>query len=393
MAAVPPVSEELNLVVLGNNQLGDELAQSYSQEPGFEDSEATLPWGQRCQSLACEVATLEAPDSNARPSPEGSREDASVGGIADDQPFKFPADTTKEEEDKEEDGNRMPEVAAHVFVPISPRCIARAPSAEDPKPPPLGHEEEIVRCEKEHGDPEKQNFVNRGYSAQFDDLPSYDGRRGRTLRERLWCFRCDGCSSANLKAVASMMAATIIFPCLVYGAYVFLPFDVPFLPSMSSRLVYTLRCGVFATFPIVIGMVVYGVSRLCFSSLQPFGELRREVEIHRRYVTQSVHLFILYFFNLAVLATYLPQEALKLVPLLTALFALSRLLYWLAFAMGRSFRGFGFGLTFLPLVVMLLFNLYSMFIMDPENMFAMAAGSGGAPQEKELATHKPRFWG
>lgn len=71
-------------------------------------------------------------------------------------------------------------------------------------------------------------------------------------------------------------------------------------------------------------MIVYGISRLCFSALQPFGELRREVEIHRGYVAQSVHLFILYFFNLAVLATYLPQEALKLIPLLTGLFAISR---------------------------------------------------------------------
>lgn len=72
------------------------------------------------------------------------------------------------------------------------------------------------------------------------------------------------------------------------------------------------------------GMIVSGISRLCFSALEPFGELQREVEIHRTYVSQSVHLFILYFFNMAVLATYLPQEVLKLIPLLTGLFAISR---------------------------------------------------------------------
>lgn len=71
-------------------------------------------------------------------------------------------------------------------------------------------------------------------------------------------------------------------------------------------------------------MIVSGISRLCSSALEPFGELQREVEIHRTYVSQSVHLFILYFFNMAVLATYLPQEALKLIPLLTGLFAISR---------------------------------------------------------------------
>lgn len=72
------------------------------------------------------------------------------------------------------------------------------------------------------------------------------------------------------------------------------------------------------------GILVYGLSLLCFSALRPFGEPRREVEIHRRYVAQSVQLFILYFFNLAVLSTYLPQDTLKLLPLLTGLFAISR---------------------------------------------------------------------
>lgn len=72
------------------------------------------------------------------------------------------------------------------------------------------------------------------------------------------------------------------------------------------------------------GLLVYGLSLLCFSSLRPFEEPRREVEIHRQYVAQSVQLFILYFFNLAVLSTYLSQDTLKLLPLLTGLFAVSR---------------------------------------------------------------------
>ncbi|NXD88668.1 TMM79 protein, partial [Halcyon senegalensis] len=116
----------------------------------------------------------------------------------------------------------------------------------------------------------------------------------------------------------------LLCPCLLYGAYAFLPFDAPPLPSASARLLYALRCATFATVPVVLGVIVVGISRLCSSALEPFGELQREVEIHRTYVAQSTQLFVLYFFNLAVLATYLPQELLKLVPLLTGLFAVSR---------------------------------------------------------------------
>ncbi|XP_053134298.1 transmembrane protein 79 [Hemicordylus capensis] len=395
MATVVPVdaSEEVVMLVLGKDLPRNAGTHNYTQEPTSEDSEATLPWSQdRHGSIGETVMMLEASETDTRPSPEGSRGEANVGPSVDDEAFRESPTTTKEEK---EDGNEMPEAAAHVFVPISPCCIERSPTGDEKKRKLQEYEEEIVRCEKEKDELEKQSFVNHYYSAHFDDLPSHDGERGKSLAERFGCLLCRNCNSANLKAVASMVGAMIIFPCLVYGAYVFLPFDAPLMPTMSTRLVYTLRCGVFATFPIILGMVVYGVSRLCFSSVQPFAEQRREVEIHRRFISQSVRLFILYFFNIAVLSTYLPQEALKLIPLLTALFAISRLLYWLAFAMGRSFRGFGFGLTFLPLVTMLLFNLYSMFIMDPENMFITAGGTEEDPLEKgrQMDASKPRIWG
>lgn len=383
------------------------------QDKKPEDPDATLLWDQSRHSSMSEGATeLTAPLRKAdekRLSPEGSYVGLELGPTGEEEVFPgtFPLEEEKEEEEEEEEeGNSMPEVAAHVFIPIDLHCIEKpaicqdsAGSSDWKKQQQLLEEEEaIMRCEKENGHPEKLAFLTRGplgYSAHYDEPAGYDGGQAKPVPERLQCLRCQDCSSANLKAVASMIGAMIIFPCFVYGAYIFLPFDAPMMPTMSARLVYTLRCGVFATFPIILGLIVYGISRLCFSSVQPFGELRREVEIHRRYVSQSIYLFILYFFNIAVLATYLPQEALKLIPLLTGLFAISRLLYWLAYAMGRSFRGFGFGLTFLPLLTMLLWNLYSMFIVAPENMFATANGRQDAPseQQNQAAAPKPRYWG
>ncbi|XP_042296648.1 transmembrane protein 79 [Sceloporus undulatus] len=387
MAAAAP-AEEVAMGVLGQD--AKKSTRLETQEESFEDYETTLLWGQSpCGSIR-ETTAHKTPGSDARPSPEGRREEAILGPAVDDGSLDRSSRTpssisTKEEE--EEESNAMPKVASHVFVPIDPHCIERKPMGYDAKKQRRWEYEETTARGEDTGDVEKQDFIPRGHSAHFDDLPSDDGEGAKACADRLPCLRNGTCSSANLKAVASMLGATIIFPCLVYGAYVFLPFDAPSMPTMASRLVYTLRCGVFATFPIIIGMVVYGVSRLCFSAWQPFGELHREVEIHRRYVSQSVHLFILYFFNIAVLSTYLPQEGLKLIPLLTALFAISRLLYWLAYAMGRSFRGFGFGLTFLPLVAMLLFNLYSMFLVDSESLFATEDGAG------EDKAFKPRYWG
>ncbi|XP_049490757.1 transmembrane protein 79 isoform X2 [Panthera uncia] len=273
-------------------------AGSPTAEEGTEDAldstvseAATLPWGTGPQPSA------------PFPDPPGWR-DIEPEPLRSEPP-------TKLEELSEDDANLLPEKAARAFVPIDLQCIERRPQ-----------EDLVVRCEAGEGERHRTRPPAR---ATQPEPPERKWAEAVVRPPGRSCGACGGCGGRDgVRAVASVGAALVLFPCLLYGAYAFLPFDAPRLPTMSSRLIYTLRCGVFATFPIVLGLLVYGLSLLCFSALRPFGEPRREVEIHRRYVAQSVQLFILYFFNLAVLATYLPQETLKLLPLLTGLFAVSR---------------------------------------------------------------------
>ncbi|XP_016077119.1 PREDICTED: transmembrane protein 79 [Miniopterus natalensis] len=336
---------------------------SPTAEEGAEDGldstvseAATLPWG-------------TGPQPGAQfPDPPGWR---------DIEPEPLESEPlSKLEELPEDDANLLPEKAARTFVPIDPQCIERRPQ-----------EDVVVRCEAAEGERRRAFLPARTIQPEPSECKWAEAVARPPGHS---CGSCGG--HEGLKAVASVGAALILFPCLLYGAYTFLPFDAPQLPTMSSRLVYTLRCGVFATFPIVLGLLVYGLSLLCFSALRPFGEPRREVEIHRQYVSQSVQLFILYFFNLAVLSTYLPQDTLKLLPLLTGLFAVSRLIYWLTFAVGRSFRGFGYGLTFLPLLSMLVWNLYYMFLVEPERMFTATESRLDYP-DYARSDYRPRPWG
>ncbi|XP_063106463.1 transmembrane protein 79 isoform X3 [Cavia porcellus] len=251
---------------------------------------ATLPWGTDPQPSA------------PFPDPPGWRD--IISDPLESEPL------TKLEEPLEDDINLLPEKPARAIVPIDLQCIEQQ------------RQEEVIVCfEAREG--EHRNFLPP--RATHPEPPECKWAEAVMKPPGQSCGGCGSCGSQEgLRAVASVGAALILFPCLLYGAYAFLPFDAPRLPTMSSRLIYTLRCGVFATLPIVLGLLVYGLSLLCFSALRPFGEPRREVEIHRQYVAQSVQLFILYFFNLAVLSTYLPQDTLKLLPLLTGLFAISR---------------------------------------------------------------------
>ncbi|MBN3317644.1 TMM79 protein, partial [Atractosteus spatula] len=277
--------------------------------------------------------------------------------------------------------NSLPEKAAQVFSPsvriLGPRSGLHRKSADG---------EELQYLDVHSGDPEKSPFLNRqgtppdGYWPE-DDGPSH--ARGR----------CCGCRGRDaLKSLSSLVAAALIFPLLLWGGFVFLPFDAPLLPGAPLRLVYTLRCAAFATVPVVLGVLVLGLSRLCWASLTPQSQERGEVWVHRHFVQDSLSLFLLFFLNLAVLSTYLSQETLKLVPLLTALFAIARLVYWLAFALGSSFRGLGFGLTFFPVLVMLVANLYFTFVQEGGSIFALEdpeePGATPPPAQPRL-----RFWG
>lgn len=270
-----------------------------------------------------------------------------------------------------EELNRMPENAVGVFN--SNAGVQRSVSM--PNPP---------RCNSACWEEKNPLF---GHEGMFTNGYDY----GYSTHEKFSCCNCAGTTRDVLKISVSLCMSAILFPILVWGGYTFLPFDAPPLDSAPLRLVYTLRCSVFAIIPVVLGFLVLGVSRARYCSLQlhPDKEIQ-EVNIHRRYVEDSISLFLLYFLQLSILAAYLSQNYLKLVPLLTIIFALGRLVYWIAAAWGSSLRGFGFGLSFLPMLTMLVANLYFIFLTD-------SAGSIFAQDEQDSPStnqqYKPRFWG
>ncbi|XP_049607452.1 transmembrane protein 79 [Syngnathus scovelli] len=176
-----------------------------------------------------------------------------------------------------------------------------------------------------------------------------------------WDEQPDTLCSEKLKLALWTASAALVFPFLVWGGYALLPFDSPLMGSAPHRVVYTLRCAVFASVPILLGVLVHGVARVRYGELTPCFQNKapnRKVSVHRHYVSQSVGLFLFYFLQLATLASYVSHDLVKIVPLLTIIFVFGRLIYWLCLSLGSSARGLGFGLSFFPMLVMLGANLY-----------------------------------
>ncbi|XP_044064521.1 transmembrane protein 79-like isoform X2 [Siniperca chuatsi] len=349
------------------------------QWPGDRQTGGLTGKGDR-MSLRSDISLREAAswtESERELMAEGEKTGGGGGGAGEEEEAGLR--THLEEEEPVE--NHLPEKAAQVFSPAV--TVLQSPSSprESEAFWEMKSENSPFLCPR--GVP--QDYNQHGY--QYDWTED---------RQPALCGRC--CPSRDvLKVMTSLMTSALFFPFLVWGGFVFLPFDAPLLDGAPLRLVYTLRCSVFAAAPIVLGWLVLGVSRLRSGVMRPlFDEEVKEAEpqevtVHRSFVSDSASLFLIYFLQLVVMAMYLNQEQLKLVPLLTVVFTFGRLVYWVAAAFGSSVRGFGFGLSFLPSLAMMAANIYFIFTVE-------AAGSiFSLPPPPEEAMTPPagrqRFWG
>uniref|UniRef100_H3ADR1 Transmembrane protein 79 n=1 Tax=Latimeria chalumnae TaxID=7897 RepID=H3ADR1_LATCH len=160
---------------------------------------------------------------------------------------------------------------------------------------------------------------------------------------------CRWCTSLHLKAIFSVIVSLLLVPWILYGIYLFLPIDIPACPDLTSRITFTLRCILIAVVPVILG------------SFNTHVFVRTAVLLHQRYVTSSVEQFAIYSINMVVMGTFLEQEHLKVIPILAGLFSVGRLIYWLTLRISSAYRGFGFGLTFFPVLAMTAYNLYCLY--------------------------------
>ncbi|CDQ57946.1 transmembrane protein 79 [Oncorhynchus mykiss] len=179
--------------------------------------------------------------------------------------------------------------------------------------------------------------------------------------KRLWCCCCRCCQSGRVPAVCSVLASLLITAGLLYALYFYVPIDSPDCPDMVSRLTFTLCCCAVAAVPILLAMLIGAMCQFCTGSLNPAEALHRRPAIQQLFVSASMEQLFLYVLNLLVLATFLPQDQLRVVPILTGVFVGGRLIYWLCFHICSPWRGFGSGLTVFPLLAMVAFNLYCLY--------------------------------
>ena len=122
--------------------------------------------------------------------------------------------------------------------------------------------------------------------------------------------------------------------------------------GIADRIALVLKDAVFALLPGVIGICIVAAQRLnpsMFVGQTP--KANSAVDINNRFILNTFEQFTAYFVANAGLAMYCPPEEARSLPLLTMLFVMGRILFWIGYHRNPYLRAFGFGITFYPTVV------------------------------------------
>lgn len=119
----------------------------------------------------------------------------------------------------------------------------------------------------------------------------------------------------------------------------------------GDKLALVIKDSVWAILPGVIGIIVVAAQRLdpemwVGQRVKPNSAL----DINSRFILNTFEQFTAYFIAHAAMSLYAHQDEARALPILTTLFVLGRILFWVGYHKNPYLRAFGFGITFYPTV-------------------------------------------
>ena len=131
--------------------------------------------------------------------------------------------------------------------------------------------------------------------------------------------------------------------------------------TLGDRIALVIKDAVVAIMPAVLAICIVAAQRLDPSMwVGRTAKPNSALDINTRFILNTFEQFILYFIGNAGLALYCPPEEARTLIILTALFLMGRVLFWVGYHYNPFVRAFGFGITFYPTVAVFLWLILRM---------------------------------
>lgn len=128
--------------------------------------------------------------------------------------------------------------------------------------------------------------------------------------------------------------------------------------TMQDRLVLALRNQVPAVLSLMVSWLHVALTRALTAAVNPLARHEGLVELPNRILTNTLEQVVLSALNQLILATYLPEEKLRLLPLISATFLVGRVTFAAGYLMSPWWRSFGVVVTTLPTIGMTGYNAW-----------------------------------
>jgi uncharacterized MAPEG superfamily protein len=131
--------------------------------------------------------------------------------------------------------------------------------------------------------------------------------------------------------------------------------------TLGDRIAQMIKDAVFAILPALVAICIVAAQRLDPNMwVGRMAKPNSSLDINTRFILNTFEQFLLYFIGNAGLAIYCPPQEARTLIILTVLFLLGRVLFWVGYHFNPYLRAFGFGITFYPTVVVYLWLMLRM---------------------------------
>lgn len=162
--------------------------------------------------------------------------------------------------------------------------------------------------------------------------------------------------------IASNLIGVVV---LIASYYLYNLFVVPrfkwtsvHLHSQSDRLVFALRLQLPGLISLLIAILYVIVKRTTLGIYNPLTSQDSALDLQKKILSNTIEQFILSSFNTIVLASFLPEDKLRVLPFIAASFFIGRLAFFIGYSLNEATRSIGFSITIIPTLGALVYNVY-----------------------------------
>lgn len=158
----------------------------------------------------------------------------------------------------------------------------------------------------------------------------------------------------GMAASVAITAIYVICSYVIYSKYIHLE------SSIIARLILAVKSCIVPAFMLFLGIIVLGASRYGNKSQDPTQCESKDtiMSINIHYLRNTQEQLLLFIVNISAFCVYLEDYLLLLVPIYSSLFVLGRITFWVGYHYHPLYRATGFGMSFYPSVMGMIYNTY-----------------------------------